>query len=56
MSQEDLPTTKENTFLHGFGISNMKRAAEKYGGACTFTGKDGQFVVKILLPIPSSDE
>lgn len=53
---EDKRTSKADAFMHGFGISNIKKAAEKYGGACTFTGKDGQFVVKILLPIPPSDE
>lgn len=25
-------TSKADTFLHGFGISNMKKAAEKYAG------------------------
>ena len=55
MSQEDLPKTKENTFLHGFGISNMKRAAEKYGGACIMTRENDSFKLKILLPEPEEE-
>ena len=44
-------TTKTDKFLHGFGISNMKRAAEKYGGSCTTTQENGKFTLKILLPL-----
>lgn len=44
-------TTKADKFLHGFGISNMKKAAEKYGGTCTTTQKNGKFILKILLPV-----
>ena len=43
-------TTKADKFLHGFGISNMKKAAEKYGGSCTITQENGKFTLKILLP------
>ena len=43
-------TTKADKFLHGFGISNMKKAAEKYGGSCTTTQENGKFTLKILLP------
>lgn len=45
-------TTKADKFLHGFGISNMKKAAEKYGGTCTATQTNGTFLLKVLLPIP----
>ena len=47
----DNRTTKADKFLHGFGISNMKKAAEKYAGTCTTTQTDGKFTLKILLPI-----
>ena len=43
-------TTKADKFLHGFGISNIKKAAEKYGGSCTTTQENGKFTLKILLP------
>ncbi len=43
-------TTKADKFLHGFGISNMKNAAKKYGGTCTAMQENGRFLLKILLP------
>ena len=46
-------TTKNDDFLHGFGISNMQKAAEKYGGQLTTKCESGKFLLKILLPIPS---
>lgn len=46
-------TTKKDKFLHGFGISNMKKAAEKYSGTCTTTQANGKFALKILLPFPA---
>lgn len=46
-------TTKKDKFLHGFGISNMKKAAEKYSGTCTTTQANGKFDLKILLPLPA---
>ena len=45
-------TSKEDTFLHGFGLSNIRKAAEKYDGQCTVKAKDGKFVLKIMIPIP----
>ena len=44
-------TTKADSFLHGFGIANMERAAGKYGGTCTARQEDGRFTLKILLPV-----
>lgn len=38
--------------LHGFGISNMERAAETYGGTCTIAQENNKFTLKILIPIP----
>ncbi|HIR69953.1 MAG TPA: sensor histidine kinase, partial [Candidatus Pullilachnospira gallistercoris] len=48
-------TTKQDKFLHGFGISNMRKAAEKYNGSCTTKQGNGKFTLKILLPAPESD-
>lgn len=45
-------TTKQDPFLHGFGISNIKNAVEKYGGQCSFRQEDGTYRLKILIPIP----
>ena len=44
-------TTKADSFLHGFGIANMEKTAEKYGGTCTTRQEDGKFTLKILLPV-----
>ena len=44
-------TTKKDTFLHGFGIFNIRNATEKYGGTCTITKDKGKFVLKVLIPI-----
>ena len=46
-------TTKTDDFFHGFGISNMRNAAEKYGGQLTTKCESGKFLLKILSPIPS---
>ena len=43
-------TTKKDTFLHGYGISNIKSAVEKYNGTCTITKENGKFILKILIP------
>ncbi len=45
-------TAKQDDFLHGFGISNMRKAAEKYGGQMTTKRENGKFALKILIPIP----
>ena len=45
-------TTKADKFLHGFGIANMEKAAEKYGGQLTTKCENGRFTLKILIPIP----
>lgn len=44
-------TSKEDEFLHGFGLSNMKKTAEKYGGQCIAGCKNGKFILKILIPV-----
>ena len=45
-------TTKSDDFLHGFGISNMRKAAEKYDGQLTIKCGNEKFTLKILIPIP----
>lgn len=45
-------TTKKDTFAHGFGISNIKMAVERYGGQYSIKAEDGIFILKILIPIP----
>lgn len=45
-------TTKQDNFFHGFGIINMQKAAEKYGGQLNTSYLNGKFFLKILIPIP----
>lgn len=46
-------TTKKDTFLHGFGLPNIKKAAERYEGQCSTKAENGMFTLKIMIPIPS---
>lgn len=46
-------TTKQDAFAHGFGLSNIRKAVEKYDGQCTAEAANGRFVLKIVIPIPS---
>lgn len=45
-------TTKKDRFVHGFGIPNIKKAAEKYDGQCSFQQKESIYQLKILIPCP----
>ena len=45
-------TTKEDTFSHGFGLPNIRKAVERYGGQCNIKTENGMFILKILIPIP----
>lgn len=45
-------TEKDDAFLHGFGISNIERAARKYGGECRIRKKDGRFSLTVIIPCP----
>ncbi len=47
-------TTKGDHFLHGFGISNMKKAAHRYGGRLLTKCENGTFVLKVLIPVPAA--
>lgn len=45
-------TTKKDPFVHGFGIPNIRKAVEKYGGQCSFQQEERTYRLKILIPIP----
>lgn len=48
----DLHSTKEDRFLHGFGLVNIKETAARYDGTCTTEIDAGVFILRILIPIP----
>ncbi len=50
----DAKTSKEDTFLHGFGIANIRKTAEKYDGQCMVKAGGGKFILKVMIPIPES--
>ena len=45
-------TSKEDKFLHGFGIRNIRQAVEKYSDQCLIRREKDYFQLKILLPLP----
>ena len=45
-------TTKEDAYLHGFGMKSMRITAEKYGGSLTAGQRDNWFELRILIPLP----
>lgn len=49
-------TTKEDKFFHGFGIANIKKAVEKYGGEYTIRHENKRFILKLIIPIRSCSQ
>lgn len=49
MKQGMLKTTKEDETVHGFGMSNMRRCAEKYYGTMQYEVQDGKFILTLMM-------
>ena len=51
----EIPSTKSNPHLHGFGLSNIKAILNKYCGEYAMSYKDGyfQFIFEIPLNLHS---
>lgn len=49
----NLLTYKEDKLTHGIGIDNVKNTIDKYDGEIDINYDNKQFVVKILIPLPS---
>lgn len=49
-------TNKNNTSLHGFGISNVKKAVKTYNGECKIAAENNEFAISIVIPIPEEDK
>lgn len=47
-------TTKADRSSHGFGTRNMRQVAAEYDGSLTFETEGNWFVVRVLLPAPTS--
>ncbi|WP_062310708.1 ATP-binding protein [Demequina rhizosphaerae] len=46
-------TTKDDAQHHGYGLKNIRQAAERYDGSMTVETTDGWFVLRMLVPIPN---
>ena len=46
---ENLKTTKKNTEIHGIGVKNIRKTAEKDGGTVSFEKKEEEFEVSFVL-------
>ncbi|MDE7267333.1 MAG: GHKL domain-containing protein [Lachnospiraceae bacterium] len=44
-------TTKKDTFMHGFGLQNIRNAVQKYDGQCNTKVENGMFRLQIVMPI-----
>ncbi len=51
MMKADFKTDKADNLLHGYGISNVKSIAEKYGGVFTIERKESSCEATLILPI-----
>ena len=45
-------TSQADSFPHGFGLPNIRNAAEKYGGQCSIKIENGIFTLQLIFPIP----
>ena len=51
--KDSLPiSSKPDKAFHGYGVKSIRAVAEKYSGSVNFTGKDGWFEMRVLIPIP----
>lgn len=46
---ENLTTTKKDSYSHGRGIKSVRRVVEKYNGTVNFTDKEDVFEVSAML-------
>ena len=46
-----ISTTKSNSYLHGYGLGNIKTILEKYKGEYTMSYKDEHFQFVLEIPV-----
>lgn len=49
IKNNQLKTTKDDKYSHGYGIEIMKQIAHKYHGRCTISSTDSEFILEIML-------
>ena len=48
--ESNLPkSSKQDIFLHGIGLKNIQRVAEKYNGDIDIDIKNGNFILTVML-------
>lgn len=55
-SQAELPTTKEDKKLHGYGTKVIRRVAEQYQGSVKFEARNGQFIADVMLSLEGEQD
>lgn len=50
-----LLTQKENSSDHGYGLENIRRLAEKYGGTAAYEISGKEFALHVVLPLPEQE-
>ena len=53
---EEHVTAKTDKLLHGYGVRNIKRTIEKYGGMFRMNCTNGEFKLEMILELNGSDE
>ncbi len=55
-SGSQLLTRKNDTASHGYGIKNIRRLAEKYGGTAAFEVNGKKFTLNVMVPLPKNED
>lgn len=50
-----LLSRKTNAAEHGYGLDNIRRIAEQYGGTAAYEIEGEEFSLNVLLPLPKAD-
>jgi hypothetical protein len=55
--ENGLPTTtKKDKEYHGYGLKSIQNTVKKYGGSVTINAQDNWFELRILIPIPKTED
>lgn len=54
--EDDLPKSNKKDAVHGFGIKSIVTIVERHGGLYSFETEGGVFIMRLLLPLPSTHE
>lgn len=55
-TKNDLPSTTKTGTDHGYGLSNIRRAAERRGGSMEYHTHGGSFILDVALPVIRQEE